>query len=791
MRVVRSLLLALGRLFFVLYTDVAMPTIGDSARTATLVLSSMLALSGCRTAYNYFEKGDRAYAGGKFADAALNYRKAAQKDPSFGEAYYKAGLAELKLNKAAEALSDLQNAVQLMPASNAAKTDLTNLMLGAYIGDPKRPKFLYDLLVRYSGEWLKQNPDSLQGLRIRGYLAMLEQRPEEAVALLQRAHQANPKDQKIADGLMDALFRSKQSDQAEKVGLEFVEANPGAADIYDALFRIYMVAGRKQDAENILTRKVGANAKEYSYLLQLAAFYAGQQRTLERDQAVQTYLSRGAKNPKAHGAAGDFYVEIGDLEKGLSQYRAGAAGDKNDFLFYQDRIARTLLMENKRKEALQVLNATLGRYSDDEEARALRAALLVSAPGAGKPGQGIQELRALLDKNPDDLFLKFLLARALAESNDLGEARTRLLEIVKRQPQLLEAQLLLADIAFRQHDMTGTLQRAEAALEVDPGNLRARMLRGSALLQQGNLDLADSVLEGLARQVPESIDVQLQLAYVSLHRRKYAEAEAAFDKILQEHPNDVRPVKGLVDVDLAQHQPEKAYSRLETELTRSHGSPAIRHLMSVTALRNGKYNLAIENLRELARQTPNSIEPLIEMAQVFQLKGDLHNAILTLEKASVLQPKDPRPGAVLPFLLESENRALEAKQVARRALAAQPKDPMAMNNLAYLLAETGDSLDEAMKLAKDAVKQAPNNPSFLDTLGVVYLKRDQNDDALDIFSRLIRRYPDDPACAYHTAIAWYQKGDRDRARNLLSHALDLRPTKEIQAAANDLLNRIN
>jgi predicted Zn-dependent protease len=107
------------------------------------------------------------------------------------------------------------------------------------------------------------------------------------------------------------------------------------------------------------------------------------------------------------------------------------------------------------------------------------------------------------------------------------------------------------------------------------------------------------------------------------------------------------------------------------------------------------------------------------------------------------------------------------------------------------LAETGDSLDEAVKLARDAVGHAPNNPIFLDTLGYVYLKRDQNDEALDIFGRLIRRYPDDPACAYHTGIAWFQKGDRARAKSLLSHALELRPSKEIEAGANDLLNRIN
>jgi tetratricopeptide (TPR) repeat protein len=760
-------------------------------RLALIVLPLIFLLAGCRSAYNYFEKGNTAFARGKFAEASLNFRKAVQKDPTFGEAYYRAGLSELKQNKSAEALQDFENAVRLMPDNQEAKTDLTNLVLGAYIGDSKRPKFLYDLLVQFSGAWLKRDPNSRQGLRIKGYLAMLDRRPEEAVVVFRQAHESYPRDEKMVDGLMDALFRANQPAEAEKVGLDFIGIDQHASDIYDALFRIYMVANRTQDAENILKRKVDCNPKENSYILQLAAFYAGAHKKLETDQAMAMLLSNPGRDARVHAEAGDFYASIGDLEDALKQYRAGSDAGKKDKLLYQNRIARVLLLQNNRKEGLGVLNQTLAQYPDDPEARALRAALLVGEHGAGKSGEGIEELRALLEKSPDDLFLKFLLARALAESQNYPEARTRLLEIIKQRPQFLDAHLLLADIAFQQHDMIATLQQAEAALEVDPENLRARMLRGSALLQQGNLDQANAALGTLSRQVPESVDVRLQLAYVSLRRRNYAEAEAAFNKILEMHPAEVRAVAGLVDTDLAQNQPEKAFSRLEAELNRSHGSPAIRHLMAVTALRSGKYNVAIENLRALASQTPSSIDAYIELANVFQRKGDTHNAIATLQKASVLQPNDSRPGVLLPFLLESEDRAQEAKQVARRALAAQPKDAVAMNNLAYLLAETGDSLDEAVQLAREAVRQAPNNPVFLDTLGFVYLKRDQNDDALDIFGRLIRRYPNDPACAYHTGIAWYQKGDRTRAKTLLSHALELRPSKEIEAGANDLLNRMN
>jgi tetratricopeptide (TPR) repeat protein len=775
-----------------------MITIPRSSRFAGIAFPMILMLAGCRSAHNYLEKGNAAFEHGQFEEASLNYRKAIQKDASFGEAYYNAAQADLKLHRTAEALQDFEQAARLMPDNQAARTDLTNLLLGAYIGDPAHPKFLYDQLVRLSGNWLKSDPKSKQGLRIEGYLAMLERRPEEAVELFRKAHAWYPRDEKIVDGLMDALFRANRPAEAERVGLEFVAASRKAADIYDALFRMYEGAHRAADAENILIRKVGANPGENSYLLQLAGFYAGMHQKAEMDRTMQKFLSHpgashAANDAQVHVQAGDFYASIGDLDSALGQYRAGIgdhAGGKDKLLF-QNRIARVLLLQKNRQEGLQVLNRTIAEFPDDAEARALRAALLVGEPGAGKPGEGIQELRALLEKNPNDLFLKFLLARGLAESQNWAEARSRLLEIVKLRPQYLDARVLLADIAFKQHDTIETLQQAQAALEIDPENLRARMLRGRALLDQGNLDEAGAVLGSLSRQVPDSVDVRLNLAYVSLNKRNYAEAEAAFNKILAANPAEWRAVAGLVDVDLAQNRPEKAFSRLEQELSRSHGSPAVRYLLASTALRSGKYNIAIENYRELSNQTPNSIDALVELSHVYQLKGDIHNAIATLQKAAALQPKDPRPASLLPFLLESENRAQEAKQIVRRTLAQRPDDSDAMNNLAFLLAETGDSLDEAVKLARKAVNQAPKNPAYLDTLGYVYLKRDQSDDALEIFSNLIRKYPDDPACAYHTGLAWYQKGDRARAKTLLSHALDLRPPKDIESAATDLLSRVN
>jgi tetratricopeptide (TPR) repeat protein len=752
----------------------------------------LILLSGCgKSVESYLEKGNTLFASGKFAEAELNYRKAQQKDPKSGEAYYRLALDELKQNKGPQAYQSLLQAVQVAPEHQAARTELANLALPSYLADPQHPKVLYDLLVRLSSEWLKKDPASVDGLRIKGYLAMEERRPEEAVESFRRALQSNPKQEKITLGLMDALYRNKQSADAEKVGLDFIATDKTAGDVYDALYRLYGAINRPADAERILARKVKENPEKAEYTLELAGHYARGRKKPEVEAALQSFLANPAAGPRAHLQVGDFYAAVGDWPAALDQFKAGVAANPTDGPLYQDRIARSLISQDKKDDALKVLTSAISQNPDDTEARTLRAALLLGSSGGTKPAEAIQEFQSLVDKNPGDVFLKFVLSKAQMEAGDLGGARRQLLEIVKLRPHFLNAHLSLAEIAIREHNWSQAVVHSTAVLEMAPDHFGARLIRGSALLRSGNLDEAASVLGSLSREDPKSVEVRLQLASLALRRGRFAEAEGAFSKVHDSNPGELRAMEGLVDCDIAQHHLDKALSRLEAELKHGHPTPQLRYLMASAALRGGKYAQATETLRQLAMEIPDSIDPQLELANVYRLKGDLPEAIRTLQKAAMLKPKDERPAAMLAVLLDTSNRKQEAKIQCRRALALKPNDPAMMNNLAYLLADTGDSLDEALKLAQDAVKAAPGQPYFADTLGLVYLKRDHNDDAAQIFSILVRKLPDDPTIALHMGMTWYQKGDMARAKAELTRALKRRPSKEIEATATDLLARLN
>src|SRR5580692_6302678 len=105
-------------------------------RKIWILLSLLLALIACSRdpkvqAKRYLENGNKFFAREKLKEASIMYRRALQKDLRYGEAYYRIGLTDLKLQAYAEAAKALLRAVELQPNNADAATKLADLYLVA------------------------------------------------------------------------------------------------------------------------------------------------------------------------------------------------------------------------------------------------------------------------------------------------------------------------------------------------------------------------------------------------------------------------------------------------------------------------------------------------------------------------------------------------------------------------------------------------------------------------------------------------------------------------------------
>ena len=743
-----------------------------------LVVGAGIMVSCRQSPQQYVEKGNNFFTAGKYEDAVINYKKAIQRDPKFGEGYYRLGLAELKTGKGRDAYSALNSASILLPDRADVKVTLADLLLVGYLGDKNRPAAIYKQLTKLSDDLIAKDPNSYDGLRIKGALAGTDGRLKEAEAFFQKANARKPLQTQVVLMWVQVLFRDGQPEEAERLAQEMIKAHKDAGPIYDILYRHYRSLNRPADAENILRAKVNNNPSNLNDALELAMFYAGASKRDQMTDTLQRVLSDPKTFPDARLKIGDFYGVLHDWPEALRQYQEGANANPKDKTTYLKRISDAWLAQGKGDQAAGVISEILKEHPNDESAKAVNASLLLKTGKPEKVQAAVNDFQDLVKKQPDNPLLRFALGQALVAKGDRNEALAQFRESLRQRPSYLPSIMALAKLSLSKRDYAQALQYANSALAVNPRLGEARLMRTAALLDTQQYSEARTELTALATDLPQNVEVQFQLASLDLSEKKYPQAETRLEQLYQK--DKYRALTGLAEAYRQQGQLDKAVSRLTLELGKSPDTVPIHSLLADTAMRASMYDLALKQYQQLQILLPQSAQLQMRLGMVYQLKGDLPKALASFREASGLAPRDPLVAIALADALRVSGRNAEAVASYRRVLVLDPENAIAMNNLAYTLLDTGGAADEAQKLAEQAVQKAPRNPSYADTLGMVYLKKNLDDSALQVFSGLTQRFPDNPVFRYHYALTLTQKGQKGKAKTELGVALSKSPPDELR-----------
>ena len=761
-------------------------------RPAATLLCLLLSLTSCSWTpearkRNAFERGQELLKAGRYAEAAINFRKALQIDASFGDAYSGLAAADEKLGDLTNARVHLEAAERLLPANHEIKVRLAGLLLASYLSDPRRPQQVYSTLARLAGDLLRLDPRSFDGLRIQGQLALADKRIDDAISLFERAHRVRPFEDEVVVALVRALAIAGRHEDSERLARETIQRRPKFGPAYDALYLLFLDTKRPADAERVFVEKAANNPGQPSYTLQLANHYLRHGQRERMDATLESLLT-GPKPPDdAPLLVGSFYATIGDLEQAKRVFELGTGHTPAVEQACQKRTAQILALQNRLDEARASIEAVLARNPGDTEAKTLSAAFRTGSRKPEEQAAALEELRELARSQPSDALVRSQLGRALFAQGLWNEALNEFQAITQRNQNHIPAWLFLAEIHLQKREYERTVQAANEALARSPNHAAARLLRAFGLMGLDRSRAARLELESLIETHPKLAAARLQLGILYVKEKKFQQADAIFRALHEPGAADSRPLEGLVLSQYAQGQLGDAVRLLTAEVSRSPANETARALLAVTALRAGDPGLALEHLRFLIERNPRSAEWRLREGFAHQRKGDLESAIDSYRQAAALAPRAPQPAAFLANALEAANRPSEAIAQYRAALALQPGNPLLLNNLAHLLAETGGNLEEALELARRAVREFPDHPALMDTLGWVSLKKGMPDTALATFHALCRKYPNEPLYRYHLGAALVAKGDSARARAELLEALNRRPAGPTEGSIKKLL----
>jgi len=756
-----------------------------------ILVASLAASSGCGvTKQGYLAKGNALLAAGKYDDASLNYRKAIQKDPNFGEAYYRLGLTAIKLNQGPLALEALFHAVQLQPGNVDAKEQFGDVCLSFYLADASHPQALYTQITKISDELLSKNGNSYAGLMLKGYIASTDRKLPQAIESFQKALRVNPSNPGVVTELVHVLIQNGQIKEGQELAMDLIAQQTTYGPIYDLLYGFYQTANRASDAENILKMKVNNNPKEADYILQLARHYGHLQKKTEVQAALCRLLDDPTNFPLARLQVGDFYLKLRDYAEAIRYYQEGLNSNPAAKMkaVYDKRTVVALLGQRKMDEAGRLAEQLVKENPNDNEALHLHAGILLDIGKRENAEVAVRELQTLSGQNPNDASLLLQLGQAYRLKGDLNAARGQFVESIKKQKDLIGARYELAEVSLMSGRPADAVQQANRILELRPNDRRARLLRTGGLIATGDAAEARGELAQLIKQFPSDTEPRLQLGLLAIAEKKYSDAI----EVLSKHraSGDPRVNTGLAVAYLHQKQYDKAREALNEGLKNEPDSPMLLERLADTEALTGQYDLAIDHLQKLLSSDPKSVNLLRRMGEVYELKGDRGNEIASYRQACELAPNDLTAGLSLADALARAGRTNEARAEFQRVVKAHPENAPALNNAAFFLADSGGDLDEALRLAQHALEKSPGQPGFSDTVGYIYLKKGLNDSALQTFSNLARKYPY-AIFRYHLGLALYVKGDKAAARKELQGALTGHPSPEDEARIRELLQKIS
>lgn len=759
-------------------------------RATGLAVLTVLQLACSRTPQWYVERGNRLAAAGKYAAAEIEYRHSIQNAPNFAEGHYRLGIVEYQLRHGDKALDELEQAVSSDPRNDRYGIALASMAIEAFQLVPTRAN-LYKIAADEATRLLRTDPNSFDGLRLRGDVLVADRKYADAETEFRKADRLKPNDPDLVLALTQTLVAEHQYPGAELLAQRFLAERKDYPPIYDVLAKYYVQDKRAPDAEHLLREEIAALPEYAPARLQLAKLYRASGREQEMSQVLDKILADRTAFPLGPALVGDFYADSGRWESALAQYRAGIQwAPEADKAGYHAKMERAFEALGRQREALGEIQEVLRTNPRDETIRLRRAGLLEQSRDPKDRDAAREELKSLAGEYPDDAAVHYNLALSYRATGEAGSAWQEAVRSSQLAKDYAPPRLLLAEIALRTHNSGAALEAAQEVIALDPDNAAARLARAEALMQIGSYGLAGSELEALAKLQPNSEPVELAAAQLATAQKNYAQAEGLYRRVYHPGSADLAPLENLGRLYVQEGRPEKAEMLLDQELKQHPDSRPLRMMLASVAAGESKFDVALEQYRWLAAREPQSAQAYLAIGDLYGREGDSAQAIANYQRASTLAPRDAKIWNAVAVLESDNGRPQQAIQALDQELALDPNNAVAMNNLAFNLAETGQDLDRALSLAETVARKFPAEPGVLDTLSWVYTKRGLDQSAIRILSALVKKYPKEPAYHYHLGVALLDAKQMNAAKRELMAALSAHPPGALSDKIQDHLKRV-
>ena len=345
--------------------------------------------------------------------------------------------------------------------------------------------------------------------------------------------------------------------------------------------------------------------------------------------------------------------------------------------------------------------------------------------------KAIEEYRLAIDADPTSEYLTSGLAELYARTGRIRDAVVEAQDILKRDPNNLEARRLLGRIYLRslgdmqsgngsQSVLKLAIEQYEQIIKLQPDSMDDHLLLGRLYRLNNDLQKAENEFKTAIRLQPGSEEAVTTLAYLYNELGDTTRAT----QVLAAVPDAARSAKLYSALGYTYEQQKQYKNAIESyrhaiELDRDN-LDAIRGLAQ-NLLNDGQTDAALEQYKVIADANPEDAQTYVRIAEIYRKQGKYDTALENLKKAETMVQDSIEVPYNISAIYQAQGRYDEAAQVMKDLLKKSEK-------------ADGATYTQGEKT---------NRAVFLERLGTIYRDQGNNQAANDTFRQIIALGGDD------------------------------------------------
>src|ERR1700691_206159 len=263
--------------------------------------------------------------------------------------------------------------------------------------------------------------------------------------------------------------------------------------------------------------------------------------------------------------------------------------------------------------------------------------------------KAMDEYRLAIEADPSSEFLTAGLAELFGKTGRIRDAVLQAPDIIKRDPNNLEAHKLLGRIYLRSlGDMPGNgngsdnvlklaIEQYEEIVKIEPGNIDDHLLLGRLYAMNNDLQKAETELKTAVKLDPDSEEAVTQL---SLLYSDEGDTTRAL-QVLSAVPDTGRSAKLYAALGATYEQRKEYKSAIDAykhaiQLDRDN-LDAIRGLAE-NLLNDGQIDAALDQYKVIADANPEDAQTYLRISEIYRRQGKYDEALDSLKKAEAMVP---------------------------------------------------------------------------------------------------------------------------------------------------------